>query len=80
MGMILTPELYTTDVQPSFTHPPPIAEACKLVLIVRTDLRMSTGKVAAQCVHAALGVLEVDASPGTLCGCVFLLLCDLYFC
>lgn len=30
----------------------------KLVLVVRQDLGMSPGKVAAQCVHAALGVVQ----------------------
>jgi PTH2 family peptidyl-tRNA hydrolase len=39
----------------------PAAEGLKMVLIVRQDLGMSPGKVAAQCVHAALGgVRESD--------------------
>ncbi|KIP11487.1 hypothetical protein PHLGIDRAFT_124884 [Phlebiopsis gigantea 11061_1 CR5-6] len=29
-------------------------EQCKLVLVVRTDLKMSSGKIAAQCGHATL--------------------------
>ncbi|THH19713.1 hypothetical protein EW146_g1473 [Bondarzewia mesenterica] len=29
-------------------------EPCKLVLVVRTDLKMTTGKIAAQCGHATL--------------------------
>ncbi|KAI0690677.1 peptidyl-tRNA hydrolase PTH2-domain-containing protein [Cytidiella melzeri] len=29
-------------------------EPCKLVLVVRTDLKMSSGKIAAQCGHATL--------------------------
>ncbi|KAF8480935.1 PTH2-domain-containing protein [Russula ochroleuca] len=33
---------------------PEPAEECKLVLVVRSDLDMSTGKVAAQCAHATL--------------------------
>lgn len=33
-------------------------EEYKLVLIVRTDLKMSPGKVASQCVHAALGAFR----------------------
>ena len=50
--------------------PPPAAassEPLKMVLVVRTDLNMSPGKIAAQCVHAALGCVrnsnqaEVDA-------------------
>jgi hypothetical protein len=51
MAMLLTPALYWQ-------------EPYKLVLAVRTDLRMSTGKVAAQCVHAALGVLATIHTPG----------------
>lgn len=34
-----------------------IGGAYKLMLVVRSDLNMSTGKIAAQCVHAALGVV-----------------------
>ncbi|KAJ1925589.1 hypothetical protein EC988_010352, partial [Linderina pennispora] len=34
---------------------PAFGEDTKLVLIVRTDLGMTKGKVAAQCAHAALG-------------------------
>ena len=41
-----------------------VVEPLKLVLVVRTDLRMSTGKVAAQCVHAALGVLDTIHTTG----------------
>ncbi|KAI0343918.1 PTH2-domain-containing protein [Trametopsis cervina] len=35
-------------VKPGFMEP------CKLVLVVRTDLKMTTGKIAAQCSHATL--------------------------
>jgi peptidyl-tRNA hydrolase, PTH2 family len=31
----------------------------KMVIVVRTDLKMTTGKVAAQCVHAALGAYRI---------------------
>lgn len=34
-------------------------EEMKMVLVVRTDLKMSPGKVAAQCVHAALGAVRM---------------------
>lgn len=33
---------------------PQILQQCKLVLVVRTDLKMTTGKIAAQCGHATL--------------------------
>ncbi|KAH8100537.1 peptidyl-tRNA hydrolase PTH2-domain-containing protein [Cristinia sonorae] len=33
---------------------PGMFEECKLVLVVRTDLKMTTGKIAAQCGHATL--------------------------
>lgn len=36
---------------------PMTSEGRKLVLVVRADLHMGVGKVAAQCVHAALGVV-----------------------
>jgi PTH2 family peptidyl-tRNA hydrolase len=36
-----------------------IKEDCKMVLLVRTDLQMGKGKVAAQCAHAALSCYEV---------------------
>jgi PTH2 family peptidyl-tRNA hydrolase len=32
----------------------PVAEDCKMVLVIRTDLQMGKGKVAAQCSHATL--------------------------
>ncbi|KAH9075798.1 peptidyl-tRNA hydrolase PTH2-domain-containing protein, partial [Lactarius deliciosus] len=37
-----------STVSPEFLQP------CKLVLVVRTDLKMSPGKIAAQCGHATL--------------------------
>ncbi|KAI8995338.1 peptidyl-tRNA hydrolase PTH2-domain-containing protein [Trametes punicea] len=37
-----------SSVKPGFLEP------CKMVLVVRTDLGMSTGKIAAQCGHATL--------------------------
>ncbi|KAI2625555.1 PTH2-domain-containing protein [Xylaria nigripes] len=52
-----------TDVaEPDATHPKQAAmnagsnpnEECKLVLVVRTDLGMTKGKIAAQCSHATL--------------------------
>ncbi|KAJ3815016.1 peptidyl-tRNA hydrolase PTH2-domain-containing protein [Lentinula aff. lateritia] len=33
---------------------PGFAEPCKMVLIVRTDLKMTVGKISAQCGHATL--------------------------
>eukprot|EP01129_Flabellula_baltica_P004673 TRINITY_DN1645_c0_g2_i1.p2 TRINITY_DN1645_c0_g2~~TRINITY_DN1645_c0_g2_i1.p2 ORF type:complete len:193 (-),score=46.69 TRINITY_DN1645_c0_g2_i1:32-610(-) len=43
-----------------------IAEENKLVLIVRTDLGMKRGKVAAQCSHATLGAyLNTEGSENT---------------
>lgn len=38
---------------PMFLHAWPI-ESCKMVIVVRTDILMGKGKVAAQCAHAAL--------------------------
>lgn len=40
----------------------------KMVMVVRSDLSMSPGKIAAQCVHAALGAYRIAASsdPQTL--------------
>lgn len=32
----------------------------KVVLLIRTDLRMTTGKIAAQCGHAVLGLYETQ--------------------
>ncbi|KAL1952192.1 hypothetical protein VTO73DRAFT_1341 [Trametes versicolor] len=40
-------------VKPGFLEP------CKMVLVVRTDLGMSTGKVAAQCGHATLACYKI---------------------
>ena len=34
------------------------ASSTKMVLLVRTDLGMTTGKIAAQCCHAAVGLVE----------------------
>ena len=31
---------------------------CKMVLVVRTDLKMGKGKAAAQCSHAAVGAYK----------------------
>ena len=35
-----------------------LSERMKMVLVVRMDLNMSPGKVASQCVHAALGTVR----------------------
>ena len=32
---------------------------CKMVLVVRTDLKMGKGKAAAQCSHAAVGAYKI---------------------
>ena len=39
-----------------------IQEELKIVMVVRSDLGMSAGKVASQCVHAALGCYRLVAS------------------
>eukprot|EP00871_Galdieria_phlegrea_P005044 jgi/Galph1/5540/GphlegSOOS_G4181.1 len=43
-------------------------EDCKLVLCVRTDLKMGKGKIAAQCGHATLGAYQdtLRSNPGYL--------------
>lgn len=35
------------------------ADEMKMTLVVRQDLKMGTGKIAAQCAHAAVGVVEM---------------------
>ncbi|KAF5368547.1 hypothetical protein D9758_002349 [Tetrapyrgos nigripes] len=44
------------------------SDECKLVLVVRTDLQMSTGKIAAQCSHATLAVYKtlLSSNPAFL--------------
>lgn len=39
-----------------------LSERLKMVLVVRMDLGMSPGKVASQCVHAALGAVRIVES------------------
>ncbi|KAG2023646.1 peptidyl-tRNA hydrolase 2 [Coprinopsis cinerea AmutBmut pab1-1] len=43
-----------------------LTEHCKMVLVVRTDLGMSTGKIAAQCGHATLACYKalIKTNPG----------------
>ena len=43
-----------------------IQEELKMVMVVRSDLGMSAGKVASQCVHAALGCYRLVASQNHL--------------
>ncbi|KAF8898368.1 peptidyl-tRNA hydrolase PTH2-domain-containing protein [Infundibulicybe gibba] len=40
---------------------PGFLEPCKLVLVVRTDLKMTSGKIAAQCGHATLACYKALA-------------------
>ncbi|KAI0085616.1 peptidyl-tRNA hydrolase PTH2-domain-containing protein [Irpex rosettiformis] len=49
-------------VKPGFLEP------CKLVLVVRTDLKMTSGKIAAQCGHATLACYKalVKTNPKLL--------------
>ncbi|KAG5445920.1 Peptidyl-tRNA hydrolase protein 2, mitochondrial [Clonorchis sinensis] len=46
----------------------PVKGRMKLVLVVRKDLNMGTGKIAAQCSHATLSCYEYarDVNPGLL--------------
>jgi peptidyl-tRNA hydrolase, PTH2 family len=45
---------------PQITSPEDLS--MKMVLVVRTDLNMSAGKISAQCVHAALGAYRIASS------------------
>ncbi|KAG1871155.1 peptidyl-tRNA hydrolase PTH2-domain-containing protein [Suillus tomentosus] len=40
-------------------------QPCKLVLVVRTDLKMTTGKIAAQCGHATLACYKALSRTNT---------------
>ena len=44
----------------------PALTGLKMVCVIRTDLGMTPGKVAAQAVHAALGAVKSVRSPNTL--------------
>ena len=44
--------------------PPPHALNLKMYMIVRSDLRMTPGKVAAQCAHAAIGAYKTAQAHG----------------
>ncbi|CAH8532083.1 unnamed protein product [Schistosoma mattheei] len=50
------------------THYKPVPGKMKLVLIVRSDLKMGCGKIAAQCSHAAVSCYEeiIERNPGIL--------------
>lgn len=47
---------------------PGLAEPCKMVLVVRSDLGMTSGKIAAQCGHATLAAYKalLRSNPGLL--------------
>lgn len=47
------------DETPGANKPPPRGE-CKLVLVVRQDLKMEKGKIAAQCGHATLAAYKYN--------------------
>ncbi|ELR20568.1 PeptidyltRNA hydrolase PTH2 domain containing protein [Acanthamoeba castellanii str. Neff] len=46
------------SLQQAMTQPSPAHEGAKMVLCVRRDLAMTTGKIAAQCSHATLGLYK----------------------
>jgi PTH2 family peptidyl-tRNA hydrolase len=48
----------TANISSSLATSARVLEPLKMVLVVRSDLQMSPGKVAAQCVHAALGAVR----------------------
>ncbi|KAJ1901692.1 hypothetical protein LPJ66_000605 [Kickxella alabastrina] len=59
--LLLARAIHTTTVAPGASKKkareaePAVTEDTKLVLIIRTDLGMTKGKIAAQCSHATLG-------------------------
>jgi PTH2 family peptidyl-tRNA hydrolase len=57
---ILTGELPAAPTSP-LAWP---VESMKMILVVRTDLGMGAGKIAAQCVHAALGAVRQLQAAG----------------
>ncbi|KAH8848588.1 Peptidyl-tRNA hydrolase 2 isoform 2 [Schistosoma japonicum] len=56
------------NIKPRLTNSQLISGKMKLVLIVRTDLKMGCGKIAAQCSHATLSCYEklIDTNPDIL--------------
>jgi len=56
------------SLQQALGQPAPADEGAKMVLCVRRDLGMSTGKIAAQCGHATLGLYKtmVEGHPRLL--------------
>ena len=59
------PAVSAATVPPAFVFAqPPASVTYKMVILVREELRMGAGKVAAQCVHAALGAYRSATEAG----------------
>jgi len=52
------PTVFADSLAPAAEYPAAMSIEYKLVLCVREDLKMSVGKIAAQCSHATLGVYK----------------------